>query len=96
VIRVSELDELLGIDLNDPTQKLACDLVESEHRFMADLVAARKHAGLSQTDVAERMGVPPRTVTALESSYSDPCLSTLRRYCLAIGVYVAHDVIRPA
>lgn len=93
---MSELDELLGIDLNDPTQKLACDLVESDHRFMADLVATRKHGGLSQADVAERMGVRPLTVADLESLDSDPCLSTLRRYCLAVGVYVAHDVIRPA
>lgn len=57
---------------------------------------ARLHAGLSQADVAKLMGITSYSVAALESLDSDPCLSTLRRYALAVGVYVAHDVIRPA
>ncbi|WP_434438703.1 helix-turn-helix domain-containing protein [Lentzea sp. E54] len=87
-----ELDDLLGIDTNDPTQQLALELVEQDHNLLATLVAHRRKAGLSQSDVGRRMGVTQPAVAAFERSDADPKQSTIRRYALAVGVLVKHSV----
>jgi ribosome-binding protein aMBF1 (putative translation factor) len=50
-----------------------------------DLVAQRKTAGLSQTEVAARMGTSQSAVARLESGASDVRATTLERYAAAIG-----------
>jgi transcriptional regulator with XRE-family HTH domain len=90
--QAGELDVLLGINVDDPTQQLAIQLVEADANLLSELVDARKAAGLSRADVADRMGIRPKDVGELESMGSDPCMSTLRRYALAIGVNVKHHV----
>lgn len=50
------------------------------------LVEARQRAGLSQTDVAKRMGVSQAQVARIEKAgYDAYTLSTLRRYVGALG-----------
>jgi DNA-binding XRE family transcriptional regulator len=83
-----ELAELLGIDYSDPIQRLARDLTENDFGLIDQLVHIRKDKGLTQAEVAERMGTTPRKVAALEAVDSDPRLSTLRRYALAVGAVV--------
>ena len=63
-------------------------------RFLESLVKARDRAGLSQADVARRMGVPQPTVARIEAGTHSPTLTTLARYASAIGV--ALDVRQPA
>lgn len=53
---------------------------------LREIVDARKKVGLSQTEVARRMDVPPSAVARLESGAHSPTLSTLSRYAAAIGV----------
>ena len=63
------------------------DLVaEAERRrvLARDLAARRTTAGLSQTLVAARMGTAASVVSKLEAG-ADVKLSTLQRYCVAIG-----------
>lgn len=50
-----------------------------------ELVARRVELGLSQTDVAARMGTSQSSVARLESGQSDVRMSTLERYAAAIG-----------
>jgi len=49
------------------------------------LVAQRQAAGLSQTEVAARMGTSQSAVARLESGATDVRASTLERYAAAIG-----------
>lgn len=66
-----------------------------EHRMMrAGLVECRREAGLSQRDVAERMGVSQQAVSKFEHYDSDPKLSTVRRYANAVGVMISHHIER--
>lgn len=66
-----------------------------EHRTMrAELVTLRRDAGLTQGDVAERMGVTQQAVSKFERYDSDPKLSTVRRYANAVGALVEHRVER--
>ncbi|GAA1860849.1 hypothetical protein GCM10009715_05390 [Paeniglutamicibacter psychrophenolicus] len=64
-----------------------------EHRLMrAELVGFRREAGLSQGEVAERMGVTQQAVSKFEAYDADPRLSTLRRYANAVGALLGHRV----
>lgn len=49
------------------------------------LVEARSRLGLSQTEVAARMGTSQSAVARLESGDADVRLSTLERYAAALG-----------
>jgi len=58
-------------------------------RLVADLTEQRRLAGLSQTEVAARMGTSQSAVARLETGDADVRVSTLERYAAAIGSQVA-------
>ena len=58
-------------------------------RLVADLAAQRRSAGLSQTEVAARMGTSQSAVARLETGDADVRVSTLERYAAAIGSQLA-------
>ena len=53
-------------------------------RLVASLVARRRELGLSQTDVAARMGTSQSAVARLESGAGDVRMTTLERYAAAV------------
>ncbi len=57
--------------------------------FIKQMLRARQKAGLSQAQVANKMGTKAPAVTRLESSLNSgrhsPSLTTLRRYAKAVG-----------
>jgi len=58
----------------------------ARRRALSDaLVEKRGELGLSQTEVAARMGTSQSAVARLESGDADVRLSTLERYAAAIG-----------
>jgi predicted transcriptional regulator len=62
------------------------DEVTANRRALAEeLVAQRVSLGLSQTEVAARMGTSQSAVARLESGDADIRLSTLERYAAALG-----------
>jgi DNA-binding XRE family transcriptional regulator len=89
---MSGLDELFGIDPTDPEQQIARELTRSDYGWIDQLVERRKQLGLSQAQVAERMKRSQSVVSDIETMSTDPRLSTLRRYALAIGAVVKHRV----
>ena len=62
---------------------------DERKRLVADLSAQRRSAGLSQTEVAARMGTSQSAVARLESGDADVRVSTLERYAAAIGSQLA-------
>lgn len=63
------------------------EMSEARRRALAeDLTAKRVKSGLTQTEVAARMGTSQSAVARLESGEADIRLSTLERYAAAIGV----------
>lgn len=71
------------------TFKAAYDALEDEFAVLDALLNARKEAGLTQAEVAARMGVSQPVLARIESSISSrkhsPTLATLRRYAEACG-----------
>jgi HTH-type transcriptional regulator/antitoxin HipB len=56
------------------------------------LQVAREQAGLTQQQVAERMGTKKSAISRLENNAGDVRLSTLQRYAEAVGRRLAIDV----
>jgi ribosome-binding protein aMBF1 (putative translation factor) len=54
-------------------------------RLVRELAEQRRSAGLSQTEVAARMGTSQSAVARLEAGDADVRASTLERYAAAIG-----------
>jgi len=67
----------------------AYNALETEYVLLRELLQARQDAGLTQADVAERMGTKPPAVTRLETSLSgnrhSPTIATLKKYAQAVG-----------
>ena len=80
--------ELLYLDAHEPVFPGFRERAE-RRRVTDDLAARRAAAGLSQTEVAARMGTSQSAVARLESGSNDVRLSTLERYAEALGFEVA-------
>jgi predicted transcriptional regulator len=61
------------------------EMAERRRELASDLVTRRVALGLSQTEVAARMGTSQSAVARLESGDADVRLSTLERYAAAVG-----------
>lgn len=73
-------------------QRRASELAKADYRLLLGLIRARREQGLTQQDVADRIGVSQPTIAAFEHQDADPKLSTIRRYANAVGAIVTHSV----
>lgn len=71
--------------LADPEVRREYDALEPEFELIRALVEARAQAGLSQAEVAERMGTTQSVVARLEGGTTSPTWRTLNRYAEATG-----------
>ncbi|SDG48239.1 helix-turn-helix domain-containing protein [Paraburkholderia phenazinium] len=73
----------------DPEFKQAYDALEDEYAALRVILSARKDAGLTQAQIAERMGTTASAISRLEASLTSekhsPSFSTLRKYAAACG-----------
>ena len=60
--------ELKAKALSNPKVKAAYDEMAPEFALLRQMLKARQTSGLSQAEVAERMGTKPPALTRLESS----------------------------
>ena len=67
------------------------DALADEFAIARELISARARAGLSQAEVAQRMGTTQSVVARLESGRRPPSLRTVQRYAQAVG---ARAVVR--
>jgi predicted transcriptional regulator len=81
--------ELVERMLKNPAVKKAYDAQADEFALLDELLRARQRAGLSQAEVARRMGTKAPAVARLEagggSKQHSPSLATLRKYAHAVG-----------
>ena len=71
--------------LADPATHAEYVSVASEFAMARELIAARSRAGLTQGEVAERMGTTQSVVARLESGRRAPSMRTVQRYAQAVG-----------
>ncbi len=81
-----------------PAFKIAYDALEDEFAVLAALLHARTQAGLTQAEVAQRMGVSQPVVARIESSLGkknhSPSLHTLRRYAEVCGMKLVIQMVQ--
>ncbi len=81
-------EDLRRIALSKKGVKEEYDALEPEYSLLRRMLAARKRAGLSQADVAVRMGTKAPAVARLERSLTtgqhSPSIQTLRKYARAV------------
>ena len=70
-------------------------MAEDRGRLVRELAEQRQAAGLSQTEVAARMGTSQSAVARLESGIADVRASTLERYAAAVGGQITWKLNRP-
>jgi hypothetical protein len=87
------LDELVADSTAlDPRFAAHFEAARERRAFIRQLAATREAAGLSQSEVARRMGVLPSVVSRFESR-SDARHSTEDRYAAAIGGRVFRSIV---
>ena len=81
----------------DPRFAKAYDALDDEFTALAALLKARTAAGLTQAEVASRMGVSQPVVARIEASLGkkdhSPSLNTLRRYADACGMKLVIQMV---
>ena len=85
-------NELKAKALQRRSVKQEYDALEPEFYLLRDMLVAREEAGLSQAEIAERMGTKSPAVTRLESSLSSgkhsPSIATLKKYAEAVNCHL--------
>jgi ribosome-binding protein aMBF1 (putative translation factor) len=71
--------------LADPEVRAEYDALAPEFEIASELVRARLRAGLSQAELAARMGTSQSTIARLESGQTLPSTKTLLRFAQATG-----------
>lgn len=83
------IDKLHDKWMEDEAYRAAYEALEPEFALAKELIAARGRAGLTQADVAARMGTTQSVVARIESGRNPPNLKTLEKYARAVGMQLS-------
>ena len=73
-------------------QAQATQMSSGDYALLEALIAKREELGLTQADLARKIGVSQQAISKFERMDADPRLSTIRRYALAVGLKISHEV----
>ncbi len=82
--QADDLDDYVSQQSTDPNFRAAYEDAASRSQLLQELVARRRHQGLTQRDIAEIMCTTQSAISELEGGGTDPRLSTLQRYARAV------------
>jgi transcriptional regulator with XRE-family HTH domain len=71
--------------LTDTETRADYEAMADEFAIARELIAARARAGMSQGEVAQRMGTTQSVVARLESCKRPPCMRSVQRFAQAMG-----------
>ncbi len=92
---MSSITELKKKWMKDPEVSEAYSELEPEFEVAHALIAARVEAGLTQEEVARRMGTTQSVVARLEGGRTLPSIKTLYRYAEATGTKPEIHLVHP-
>lgn len=82
--------------LKDPKDKALYESLDAEFKLLEQMIEARLHAGLSQDEVAQRMGTKKSNISRLENSLlhdPSPNLATLKKYAAAVNCHIEINLV---
>lgn len=91
---VDDLDRMLARYADDPEFVKGFERGHQAFKLGAMLLAAREQAGLTQAEVARRLGTHKSAISRMENHAEDIRLSTLQRYAQAVGCFLSVE-LRP-
>lgn len=81
------LDEYIAErQANDPEFRAAWEASRPQFEFRRNLIHARLSAGLTQAQLAERIGTKQSSISRLEGGDAEPSFDMLRRLAAALNV----------
>jgi len=78
-----------------PIEQLASDNHGAWLDFQAELIQYRIDRGITQAEVARRLGTTQPAVSQIESSTKVPSMNSILLYSLAIGAKISFSVSEP-
>ncbi|WP_131778554.1 helix-turn-helix domain-containing protein [Legionella bozemanae] len=76
----------------NPEVKAEYDLLESEFALIDTLLSMRKKSGLTQDEVAKRMGTQKGNISRLEKGSGNPSWKTIQNYAHACGFEISMKI----
>lgn len=86
------MSKLIGPVNRRQRQNLAKQLAMANYVMLSELINKRIESGLTQKDVADLLQVSQQYISKFESLESDPRLSTISKYAMAINVLIEHKI----
>lgn len=83
---MTTFNDFLNEQLKNPNIKKEYDALEPEFSIIQAMLDARKAAGLTQKDLAERTGIAQADISRLENGSANPSLRTLQRLAEGMGM----------
>jgi ribosome-binding protein aMBF1 (putative translation factor) len=83
-----KFEELKKKWMKDSSFKKAYEELELEYEISLELIKARNSSGLTQKEIASRMGTTQSVIARLESGKTIPSMKTLARYAQATGKHL--------
>jgi len=93
VTEMTTLKELKRRLLADPEVRAEYEALKLEERLAAKLMQARRAAGLTQAQLAQRIGAKQAAIARIESGRHLPGLATLQGYAKATGRRLVVDLV---
>ena len=92
----SSLKQFKRRALSRPEVKAAYEASADEFAFLDEVLKARAESGLTQAEVAERIGTTQSAIARLESAEPkhSPSIVTLQRYAKALGYTVKVKLVK--
>jgi ribosome-binding protein aMBF1 (putative translation factor) len=88
---MTDVRELFKEWRKDPDYVREYDALEEEFSIVGAIIAARAHAGLTQAELARRMGTTQSVIARLEGGKTKPSVATLEKLAAATGTRLKID-----
>ena len=82
----TNFDDFLEQQLSDPELRREYDAQQPEHAIIQTMIDARKHAGMTQKELAIRTGIAQSDICKLEKGNANPSLRTLQWLASGMGM----------
>jgi len=83
---MSYREHIAEMEANDPAFRRAREELRPQYEFRRALIGSRLAAGLTQRQLAEKMGTTQSAIARLESGMQTPTLDTLCRLAAVLNV----------
>lgn len=83
---MTNFNDFLNEQLQDPEVKAEYDALEPEYAIIQAMIDARKGKGITQKELSERTGIAQGDISKLENGNGNPSIRTLQRLADAMGM----------